>query len=51
MKRPSTPKQRPKPLQRILDLIMNAKARRAEKRNAKVSANPVLVRETQPGKD
>jgi hypothetical protein len=52
MKTPSTPRQKPKPSQHVLDLVRSAKTKLAEKRKAKFSGKPVLgLREVAPGKN
>jgi len=42
MKSPSTPKQKPKPSQLVLDLVRSAKEKLAEKRNGKFSARTTV---------
>jgi hypothetical protein len=52
MKTPSTPRQKPKPPQHVLDLVRSAKAKLAEKRKGKFSQKSVLgVTEVAPRKD
>ena len=52
MKTPSTPRQKPKPSQHVLDLVRSAKARLAEKRNGKFPQKSVLgLTEVPPRKD
>jgi len=48
MKTPSTPKQKPKPSQLVLDLVRSAKAKLAEKRNGKFSVRTTGRTEEQP---
>jgi hypothetical protein len=47
MRTPSTPKQKPKPPQHVLDLVRNAKAKLAEKRNGKFPGKENHVTEQQ----
>jgi hypothetical protein len=52
MKTPSTPKQKPKPPQHVLDLVRNTKAKLAEKRKEKFSQKSLLgLTEVPPRKD